>query len=119
MADVDELVVVARQRLETMIGRVDEDLGLVASLAQHTLDTEYFVPDGIPVAERREHLVDADHARSLVSGSPASTWLAGGRSRRRRASHPGSGAIVRAAAGDSFDSRSNISKYLRSITGHS
>ena len=58
MAGVDELAVVARQRLEPRIGGLDEDVRLVAGRAQHALDAEHFVADGVAVAERREHLMD-------------------------------------------------------------
>ena len=50
-------------------------------------------------------------------GNCASTSCAAGRSWRRRSNHPGSGSIVR--PGVSFFSRSNMSMYLRSITGQS
>ena len=58
MAGVDELAVVARQRLEPAVGGLDEDVRLVAGAAQHALDAEDFVADGVAVAERREHLMD-------------------------------------------------------------
>ena len=67
VADVDELAVVARQRLEPAVGGLDEDLRLVAGRAQHALDAEHLVADRVAVAERREHLVDADHARFRAS----------------------------------------------------
>ena len=58
MAGVDQLAVVARQRLEPRVGGLDEDLRLVAGAAQHALDAEHLVADRVAVAERREHLVD-------------------------------------------------------------
>src|SRR3954471_8084364 len=101
MADVDQLAIIAGLRLEAVVGGLDEDLGLVAGGAQHTLNTEDFVADGVAVAERCEHLVDADHARLRPAasydgtagpvGSCASTSSAGGMSWRRRSNQPGSG----------------------------
>ena len=107
MARVDELAVVARQRLEAMVGRLDEDVRLVSRRAQHPLDAEHLVADGVAVAERGEHLVDARHARLPLSrapsprpsagpvGSAASTSTAGGHPSRRRSRQPGSGSIAR------------------------
>src|SRR4051794_3560286 len=118
MAEVDELAVVARQRLEAMIGGLDEDLGLVAGAAQDALDAEHFVSDRVSVPERREHLVDPDHARRSAAGarpsagpvgSFATTSAAGGRSCLRRSNHPGSGSALFGAA--CFFSRSNRSRY--------
>ena len=119
MAEVDQLAIVARLRLEAVIGGLDEDLRLVAGAAQHALDAEHFVADGVAVAERGEHLVDPDHPRLPAGpfGSFARTSCAAGRSWRRRSNQPGSGSALGAAA--SFFSRSNISRYLRSITGQS
>src|SRR3989442_6054975 len=120
-AEVDQLAVIARQRFEAVIGRLDENLGLIAGAAQDALNAEHLVADRIAVAERREHLVDADHARLLASegpvGSAASTSSAGGSSRRRRANQPGSRFMVRAGA--SFPSRPYMSRDFRSITGQS
>ena len=63
IAEVHQLTVVARQRLEARIGRLDEDLRFVAGRAQHTLDAEHLVADRVAVPERREHLVNAHYAR--------------------------------------------------------
>ena len=62
VAEVDQLAIVARQRLEPVVGRLDENLRLVAGRAQHPLNPEHFVADGVAVTERREDLVDPDHA---------------------------------------------------------
>ena len=119
MAGVDELAVVARQRLEPVVGGLDEDLRLVAGGAQHALDAEHLVADRVAVAERRQHLVDPDHPRLPAGpfGSFARTSWAAGRSWRRRSNQPGSGSAP--GAGASFVSRSNMSRYFRSMTGQS
>ena len=119
MAEVHQLAVVARLRLEPVIGRLDEDLRLVSGAAQHALNPQHFVADGVAVPQRREHLVDPDHPRLPAGpfGSFARTSWAAGRSCRRRSNQPGSGSA--AGAGASFFSRSNISRYLRSMTGQS
>ena len=71
MAGVDQLAVVARQRLEPVVGRLDEDVRLVARAAQDALDAEHLVADGVAVAERREHLVDAaDHPCARRPAAP-------------------------------------------------
>ncbi len=58
MAGIDELAIVARQRLEAAIGRFDEYLRIVACQPQGPLDTQHFVTDRVAVPERREHLVN-------------------------------------------------------------
>ena len=63
MAVIHQLAKVAGQRLEAGVGGFDEDLGVVASRAQDPLNAEHLMADRIAVAERREHLMDADHAR--------------------------------------------------------
>src|SRR5258708_7593129 len=132
----DHLAIVGRQVLEPAIRRFDEDLRVVPGAVQRALDTEDFVPDGVAVAERREDLVDASaHADCLATFGPGSTQLppaggreaprgirsitstAGGRSRVRRASHPGSGSRdVRPRREvtelSSRFSRANMSRYL-------
>ena len=119
MAEIHELAIVVRLRLEAMVGGFDEDLGLVSGTAEHALNAQHFVADRVAVPERREHLVDADQFCLPAGpvGSFAITSSAGGRSCRRRSNHPGSGSA--AAAGDSFFKRSNMSRYLRSMTGQS
>ena len=120
MADVDQLAIVARQRLEPVIGGLDEDLRLVAGGAQHALDAEHLVADGVAVAERREHLVDPDHPRLPAGpvGSLREHFLA-------RPADPGGGDRTSRAADRSAGrrrlvvSRSNMSRYFRSITGQS
>src|SRR5689334_9778714 len=131
-ADVDELAVVARLRLEAVIGGLDEDLGVVAGAAQDTLNAEHFVADRVAVPERCEHLMDADHAVPAVTaaalgapppatagplGTDASVSRAGGTSSRCRSSQPGRS--TPAPFGGSPRRRSNISRYLFSMTGQS
>src|SRR6185436_5277886 len=98
MAVVHQLAKVARQRLEARVGGFDEDLGFVAGAAQHPLNAEHLMADRVAVAERREHLVDANHARirswAEAFGSRSSTSWAGARSSRRRSLLPGSGSML-------------------------
>ena len=119
MAEVDQLAVVARQRLEPVVGGLDENLRLVAGRAQHALDAEHLVADRVAVAQRGEHLVDPDHACLPAGpfGSFARTSCAAGRSWRRRSNQPGSGSP--SGPGVSLFSRSNMSRYFRSMTGQS
>ena len=123
MAGVDQLAVVARQRLEPVVGGLDEDLRFVAGAAQHALDAEHLVADRVAVAERREHLVDRGSRRASrrrPARQPGERPPAAGRQILR-----GAGRTSRAAdrsaggAGGSFFSRSNMSRYFRSITGQS
>ena len=112
----DHLAVVDGQVLEPRIGGLDEDLGLVAGGAQHALDAEHLVADGVAVAERREHLVDARPALHAAHADAESVADARGRRRplrrnaredvrgrrqvaSRRANQPGSGSIAAAAGG--------------------
>src|SRR5919198_5575555 len=118
--EFEELAVIARERFEPVVCRLDENLRRVPYTAQDALDAESFVADCVAVAERRQNLVDLDHARlraslrrSLVTGptgSFASVSFAAGTFRRRRSSQPGSRSIVRLVC--SFRSRSSMSKYL-------
>src|SRR5256712_712655 len=138
IADVDELAIVARQRFQPIVSGLDEDLGLVPGRSQDSLNPEHLVTDRISVSQRREDLVDLDQARLRPCpepvegalgaasaafgvagpvGSCASTSSAAGRSCRRRSNQPGSGS--RTFVGASFFSRSNMSRYLRSMTGQS
>ena len=125
MAEVDQLAIVARQRLEPVVGGLDEDLRLVAGGAQDALDAEHLVADRVAVPERGEHLVNPDHAASLPrqGPSPAIGSLArtscGGRQILAAAIEPAGQRIDARGAGVSFFSRSNMSRYFRSITGQS
>jgi hypothetical protein len=58
MAGIDELAIVARQRLEPAIGGFDEYLRLVACQPQGPLDPQDFVTDRVAVPKRREHLMN-------------------------------------------------------------
>src|SRR5262249_47227712 len=101
---------------------------------QHALDPEHLVTDGVAVAERGQDLMNPDHARLRGAsswlgragrawssagpfGRPARTSHADGMSWRRRSAQPG--ATIPACAGGACFSRSNISRYLRSMTFHS
>src|SRR5258707_6805683 len=106
VTEVDETTEIDRHGLEAAVGRFDEDLRLVPRRAQHPLDREHLVTDGIAVAERREYLLDADH-------SFASTSLAGGTSRRRRSNQPGSGSMSR---GGLLGTACRMSGQMRSST---
>ena len=119
VARVHQLAVVAREILEPRVRRLDEDLRLVAGRAQHALDAEHLVADGVAVPERGEHLVDgrARHASTAPAGTPAATSAAGGSVRRRRAKNPGSGSIGARGVSRSRSSRSSMSRYFRSMTG--
>src|SRR6516162_96272 len=98
VAEVHELAVIARTRLEAMIGGLDEDLRSVTGVLQDPLNAQHFVPDGVAVAERRKNLMNANHAGGLAAsaggpsagpwGSCASTSRAAGISTRRRSSQP-------------------------------
>ena len=82
-AAIDELAKIARLRLEPVIGGLDEDLGFIPGVAQHALDAQHLVADGVAIPQRRQHLVDADHARlrpcnecpELPEGWPAASFL--------------------------------------------
>src|SRR5688572_11086560 len=95
VAFLNQVTVVARLIFETRIGGLDEDVRLESSAAQHALNAEYFMPDGVAVPERREHLVDFLHLQFNTGpkGSSASTSLAGRSTARHFANHPGSGSI--------------------------
>ena len=82
MAEVHQLAIVARLGFEPVIRRLDEDLRLVTRAAQHPLDAEHLVADGVAVAQRGEHLVNPDHPRLPAGpfGSFARTSCAAGRS---------------------------------------
>ena len=121
MAGVHQLAVVAGHRLEPVIGGFDENLRFVAGRAEHALDAEHFMADGVAVAERRQHLVDPASRSHL----PAGPLRQLGQHVLPRPADPGaadrtSRAADRSpAAGVSFFSRSNMSRYFRSITGQS
>ena len=79
VALLDEVAIVARLIFEAGIGRLNENVGLEARAAEHALDAEHFVADGIAVAEGCEHLVDFRLCQFSTgpNGSSASTSLAG------------------------------------------
>ena len=55
---VRQLAVIDREIFEARVGGLDEDLRLVAGGAQHALDAEHLVADGVAVAERGEDLMN-------------------------------------------------------------
>ena len=55
---VDEVAIVPRAILEAPVGRLDEDIRGVAGRAQHALDAQHFVADGVAVAQRGEDLMN-------------------------------------------------------------
>ncbi len=121
----DHVAIVDGEMLEPRIRGFDENLRHISGGAQRPLNAENFMADRIAIAERREDLVDVRPASggtheacptTAPAGIAASTLAAAGRSFFRRAIHPGSGSIVFVAV--SFCSRSSISRYFRSITGH-
>ena len=79
-AAVNQLAVVPRQRFEPVVGGLDEDFRFVAGAPQHSLNAEHLVSNRVAIPERRQHLMDADHARFRPFGSPATTSLAAGSS---------------------------------------
>src|SRR5580765_2011985 len=119
-ARVDQIAVVVGQILEPRVRRLHEDLRVVAGRAQHALDAQHLVADGVAVTERGEHLVDRTDAHGLTApaGTRPSTSSAAGTVRALRAKKPGSGSTAGAADAPLADNWLNTSRYLRSITGH-
>ncbi len=119
MAEVHELAVVACLRLEPVIRGLDEDFRFVSGGTKHALDAQHLVADRVAVPQRGEDLVNPDHPRLHAGpfGSFAMTSWAAGKSCRLRSNQPGAGSAP--GAGESFFSRSNISRYFRSMTGQS
>ena len=60
MAGIGQVAIVLGQVLEPRVRRLDEDLRLVSGIAQHALDAQHFVTDGVAVAKGREHLMNRD-----------------------------------------------------------
>src|SRR6185436_10909856 len=100
-ARVDELTIIARQRLEAVVGRLDENLGLVSGAAEHPLNPQHLVADRVAIAERGQYLVDADHER-LRARAAGPLSARGWRSRSRTCAGPvGSAATTSPAGGRS------------------
>lgn len=89
VADVDEVTIVARHRLEPAVCRLNEDLRLVPGSLEDPLYPQDLVSDGIAVAQRGENLMDVGHdawlrarargtSKALTRGSASTTSLAGG-----------------------------------------
>src|SRR5687768_9920355 len=95
IAFLNQVAIVARLIFETRIRCLDEDVRREPRAAQHALNAEYFMPDGVAVPERREHLVDflLLQFNTGPKGSSASTSLAGRSTVRHFANQPGSGSI--------------------------
>ena len=95
VALVYQIPVVARLVFETRIRGLDEDVRLEAGPAKNALDTEYFVADGVSIAERRKYLMDFLRLQFNTGpdGSSVSTSAAGRNDRRRLSSQPGSGSM--------------------------
>ena len=124
VALLDQVAIVPRQVFEARIGRLDEDVGLEAGAAQHALDAEHFVADGVAIAERGEHLMDllllSIQHRSRTEARPARRWQAGGPCAASRAipvRAPSRPAGCAACASSSFNCAST-SRYFCSMTGH-
>ena len=101
MAHVDELPVIARQRLESMVGRLDENLGLVSGPSERTLDPEHLMADRVAIAQRGQYLVDADH-EGLLARSPGPPSESGRSSRSRTRDGPVGSAATTSSAGGRF-----------------
>src|SRR5690349_14535996 len=56
---IHKLPVIPSQGLQAGIGRLDEDVRLVACASKYTLYPQHFVADGIAIAERGENLVNS------------------------------------------------------------
>ena len=131
MAGVDQLAVVARQRLEPAVGGLDEDLRLVAGARaaragcraprgrSRRRSRAWRAPDGpritrASVVPRRRRQPPARRQLRRARPRAARQVAAGGASNQ-----PGSGSIAAARGGSLSCSRSNMSRYFRSITGQS
>ena len=98
MARIGQVAIVPRQVLEPRIRGLDEDLRLVAGIAQHALDAQHFVTDGVAVAKGREHLMDGGTRPACAASAAARR-----RGRRPRADAAPDRRLTsapRAAAGD-------------------
>src|SRR5579871_1281970 len=109
--------VVDREILQPRVRRLDDDFRFVAGRAERAADADDLVADGVAVTERGENLVDA-RGHYCTTGPDGAAWrtdAAAGTVRLRRAKKPGSGSSGGAGVRDSC---SNMSRYLRSMTGH-
>ena len=120
---VHHVAVVDGEILEARVGGLDDDLGSKPGTAKHALNAEHLVADGVTVAERGEDLMDAGRRESRAAVTEHRTAPRGRHDLLGRTFGSGAGGRTsRAAApcggaGSRF-SRSNISRYFRSITGH-
>ena len=85
MTPIGKIAIVPGQMFEPWVRRLNENLGVVASVAKHALNAQYFMTDGVAVAKGREHLVNRDgHACvrticvicGLGRAASAATWPA-------------------------------------------
>ena len=119
-AGVEEIAIVVGQILEPGIGGLDEDFRIVARRAEDALNAQHLVADGIAIAEGRQDLVHRPperHRRTAPAGTLSRTSVAAGSVRARLAKKPGSGVITGCSAFGSRPRRSNVSRYVRSMTG--
>src|SRR5689334_25134854 len=115
---VHHVAVVDGEIFESRIGGLDDDLGVEAGAPQGALNAYHRVADGVAIAQRGEDLV---HPRRAAHESPgpvrtAETTFLPGRSVFCRLAHQ-PGIASNAGTGSRF-SRSSMSRYFRSITGH-
>ena len=85
MAGVGQVAVVHGQVFETRVGGLNENLRLVAGVAQHALDAQHLVTDRIAVAERRQHLMDGG---AMLIGCPRAAAAAAPRAAGAAAGAP-------------------------------
>src|SRR5438105_1482820 len=117
----DHVTVVGRQRREPRVRSFDEDLRHEPCGAEHALNAKNFMSDRVAIAERGEHLMNgvAAHAGTAPFGILSRISWAGGTSRLRRANQPRSGSrCLWAERSGALCNCRNMSRYLRSITGH-
>ena len=60
---VAQLVVAKRQVLNLRIGGLGKNLGFVSGVAQHALNAQHLVADGVAIAKGREYLMDGGSHR--------------------------------------------------------
>ncbi len=95
VALLDQVAIVTGLILQARIGGLNEDVRFEAGRAQHALNAEHFVADGVAIPERGQHLVNFLLLQFSTGpdGRSARTSFAGRRSLRRLANQPGSGSM--------------------------
>ena len=58
VAGVDQFPVITSQRFKARVDSLDEDVRAVTGRAEHSLDAEHFVTDGIAIPQCRQYLVN-------------------------------------------------------------